>query len=199
MNHRTFCEMTISAASSDPGRAGGLGCDEPLTKLKVRVGGPVGRSRRVGGVWQPRHQGQGRAAPIEYRRRRRRAACPPCRAAPTSAGFMPPRARSRHAGRGGRRCRAATRPRATSRGSLPPQAQLEGRQVEAVPAFERATGRSLPRRAPPPPAAAAVQLPIPPAPRATHSWSGCRAAPMCRPRHRAPPSTPARRACPSAS
>ena len=34
---------------------------------------------------------------------------------------------------------------------------------EAVAAFERATGRSLPRRAPPPPAAAAAPSPIPPA------------------------------------
>ena len=34
---------------------------------------------------------------------------------------------------------------------------------EAVAAFERATGRSLPRRAPPPPAAAAAPPPIPPA------------------------------------
>ena len=29
-NRRTFCDMTISTAVSDPGRAGGLGCDAGL-------------------------------------------------------------------------------------------------------------------------------------------------------------------------
>ena len=126
--------MTIFTAASDPGRAGGPGCDEPPTKLKVRV--------TVAGGWRPERraraaksvglatpaQGAGRAAPNGRSRRRRRAACPPCRAAPTSAGCTPPLARTRHAGRGGRRCRAATRPRAISRGSSSPRTPHEARQ-----------------------------------------------------------------------
>ena len=41
--HRRIAEhsaMTISTAASGPGRARGTSCDEPPTKLKVRVGGP---------------------------------------------------------------------------------------------------------------------------------------------------------------
>ena len=51
-----------------------------------------------------RHQGPGRAASKRRCRRRSRAACPPCRTAPTSAGCTPPAARRRRpaaAGHGG--------------------------------------------------------------------------------------------------
>ena len=100
-----------------PPRAGGSGCDEPPTNLEVRVGPAraAGRSRRVGGPDEP--GARGRVALSGRRRRRRRAtAYRPCRAAPTSAGSSPPRARScreratRAASRGGRWCHAAARP-----------------------------------------------------------------------------------------
>ena len=122
--HRRIAEhsaMTISKAASGPARARGLSCDEPPTKLKVRVGGPgparaASRGRRVGEQGDPGPAPEAdKAAPSGRRRRRRRAVCPPCRAAPTSAVCTPPRARTvtRRAGRGGRRCRAATHPRAS--------------------------------------------------------------------------------------
>ena len=100
-------------------------CDELPTKLKLGL--------RVGGPWAEGPgphplQGQARAAPSGIRRMLRRAACPPCRAAPTSAGCMPPRARRRRAGRGGRRFRAASRCRATSRAPSCPQALRQGRR-----------------------------------------------------------------------
>ena len=76
----------------------GSRCDEPPTKLKLRVG-PGGSGPRP-------PTGPAREAPSGIRKRRRRIACPPCRAAPTE--------RRRRAGRGGRLCRAASHRRATS-------------------------------------------------------------------------------------
>ena len=81
--------------------------------------------------------GQARGEPTQpsgSRRRRRRAASPPCRAALTSAGCRPPRARRRSTGRGGRlgRFRAVSRRRATSRASPCPQAQCPGRRAAHV-------------------------------------------------------------------
>ena len=94
--------MTVFTAASHPGRAGGPGCDEPLTKLKVRVGEPgqrgepEARSRRVGGPGDPCTRGRGEqhrtdaiGGGVEPHAR--------CATAPTSAGCTPPRARTRHA------------------------------------------------------------------------------------------------------
>ena len=64
--------------------------------------------------------GPAREAPSGSRRRRRREACPPCRAAPTSSGCRPPLARRRSAGRGERQCRAASHLWATSRAPRSP-------------------------------------------------------------------------------
>ena len=45
--------MTIFTAASCPGRARGPSCDEPPTKLKVRVAGAASRGRRVGEPGDP--------------------------------------------------------------------------------------------------------------------------------------------------
>ena len=79
--------MTISTAASDPSRAGGLGCDEPPTKLKVRVGGTGQRGEpEPPSLWagRPRHQGPGRATP-NGRLWRRRHSFPP-----NQHDFQPP-------------------------------------------------------------------------------------------------------------
>jgi hypothetical protein len=78
----------------------GPNCDEPPTKLKVREG------------------------------RRSRAASPPCRSALTSGACTPPRARTRRAGRDGRRCRAASNRQATSRAAAGPRAPPPGPPAE---------------------------------------------------------------------
>ena len=88
-----------------PARAGRGSCDEPPTKLKLRAGGPEAE-----GPGRPRRQGPARATPSGCRRRRRRAACPPCRAALTSAMCRQRPARTRRAYGGALRCRAASRP-----------------------------------------------------------------------------------------
>ena len=89
--------------------------NKPPTELKLRVLGRGSRARAGLGPWV---EGPGphpppgpvRAAPSGSRRRQRRVACPPCRAAPTLAGCRSPRARRRRAGRGERRCFAVVGP-----------------------------------------------------------------------------------------
>ena len=99
-------------------------CDEPPTKLKPGVGGT---GTEGPGPHPP--PGPATAAPSASHRSRRRAACPLCRAAPTSSGCRPPRARGRRAGRGGRRFRAASSRRATIRAPSCPPAQRRGRRA----------------------------------------------------------------------
>jgi hypothetical protein len=91
--------------------------------------GPGG-SRSQGAGAGPRLREPGREAPGPTgswsRTWPRRAACPPCRAGPTSAGGKPPRARRPHAGRYRLRCHAASRRRATSRAASAPPAARPG-------------------------------------------------------------------------
>ena len=94
----------VFTAASHPGRAGGPGCDEPLTKLKVRVGGPgqsgepEARSRRVGGPGDPGTRGRGEQHPTDalgggVEQRVRRAA----QRQRLPGDGTPPRARTRRA------------------------------------------------------------------------------------------------------
>ena len=146
------------------------------------------------GVWGPGAKGPGphpppgpeREAPSGSRTMRRRAACPPCRAAPTSTGCRPPPASRRRAGRSGRRLRDASRRRFTRAPSCPP-AQRLGAGRRTVKSVDGISGARRRRRASGGPAAAAAgrrkfgQSPARRRRWRPRSWSGCRLAPTCCP------------------
>ena len=74
-----------ACARADACHARAGSCDGPPTKLKLRVGGAWFK-----GPWPHLLPEQAREAPSGSRRRLRRGVYLPCRAAPTSAGCMPP-------------------------------------------------------------------------------------------------------------
>ena len=102
---------------------GGPARDQARRPLSDSDWGPDGRPGTEG----PSRDGcRGRRGSLSMRLR---AACPPCRAAPSRRRRLPPRARMRRADKGERWCRAASRCRASSREGSGPPAPRPGRRA----------------------------------------------------------------------
>ena len=111
-----------------PGPGGpDLNCYGPPAKLNVKGGEPAGDGERREEL---QSEVPATGGPSACRKRRRRGASRPCRAAPTSDGGTPRHARRAPEGTRGRWSHAVIRPPATGRGSIGPPTPPLGRSEE---------------------------------------------------------------------